>query len=145
MAERRRPGLPEAAATGMALSVLLDSVILIDHLNGVAAATAFLKEVQGRSAVSVITRAEVLAGTNAAGVEPAVQLLDRFPTLLIERETADLAASLRRAHRWRLPDAFQAALARLHGLKLATRNSRDFPPDKFDFVMTPYRVSEPRP
>ena len=129
----------------MALSFLLDSVILIDHLNGVAPATAFLKETHGRSAISVITRAEVLAGMNAAGMEPAVQLLDRFPTIPIEREAADLAASLRRAHRWRLPDAFQAALARLHGLKLATRNSRDFPPDQIDFVMMPYRVSEPRP
>ncbi|MEK7404342.1 MAG: PIN domain-containing protein [Acidobacteriota bacterium] len=57
-----------------------------------------------------------------------------------DREAADLAASLRRKYRWRLPDAFQAALAQLHGLKLATRNVRDFPPKQFDFVEAPYTL-----
>ena len=41
---------------------LLDSVILIDHFNGVGAATAYLGETHGQAVVSVITRAEVLAG-----------------------------------------------------------------------------------
>ena len=58
----------------------------------------------------------------------------------IDTEVADLAAALRRANRWKLPDAFQAALARRHGLKLATRNVRDFPPERFDFVEAPYSL-----
>ena len=122
------------------MRVLLDSVILIDHFNGVTAASAYLVETQGRSAVSVITRAEVLTGVKGPEEGLAKSLLDRFPTLSIDREAADKAATLRRAHRWKLPDAFQAALAQRHGLKLATRNERDFPPKDFEFVVVPYRV-----
>jgi predicted nucleic acid-binding protein len=124
----------------VAVKVLLDSVVLIDHFNGVRAATSYLKEIEGDAWVSVITRAEVLCGFDTAAAELALRLLDRFPTLPIDRDAADLAATLRRTHRWRLPDAFQAALAQLHGLKLATRNVRDFPPDRFDFVAVPYRL-----
>lgn len=122
------------------MKVLLDSVILIDHFNGVPAASAYLTQVQGRSAVSVITRAEVLAGLEGPEEVLGKRFLDRFPTLAIDRSAADEAAALRRAHRWKLPDAFQAALANQHGLKLATRNERDFPPEKFEFVVLPYRV-----
>jgi predicted nucleic acid-binding protein len=123
----------------MEVSVLLDSVILIDHLNGIAAATRYLGSMGGAS-VSVITRAEVLAGVSAKDASPVLRLLDRFPTLPIDRAAADLAAELRRQYRWRLPDAFQAALAQLHGLKLATRNTRDFPPQQHAFVVVPYSV-----
>jgi predicted nucleic acid-binding protein len=120
----------------MALTVLLDSVILIDHFNGVARAGAYLASAAGHAAISVITRAEVLAGFDDPAL--AAQVLDRFPTLGLNRESADLAAALRRRYRWRLPDAFQAALAQQHGLRLATRNVRDFPAQRFDFVLVPY-------
>jgi predicted nucleic acid-binding protein len=49
-----------------------------------------------------------------------------FPTLAIAESEADLAAQIRRESRWKLPDAFQAAVAMIHGLLLVTRNSRDF-------------------
>lgn len=120
------------------MKVLLDSVVLIDHFNGVPAASSYLKQIQGEALISVITRAEVLCGFDSGAAEVALTLLNRFPTVPIERETADLAANLRRAYRWRLPDAFQAALAQLHGVRLATRNVRDFPPERFDFVVVPY-------
>ncbi len=122
------------------MKVLLDSMVIIDHFNGVRAATSYLKQTQGEASLSVITRAEVLCGFDAAAAELALRLLDRFPTLPIERDVADLAATLRRNHRWRLPDAFQAALSQMHGLKLATRNLRDFPPERFDFVVVPYTL-----
>ena len=120
------------------MTVLLDSVILIDHFNGVAAATAYLREARGQSVISAVTRAEVLAGVGVENAPLVKRFLDRFPILAIDREAADLAADLRREHRWRLPDAFQAALARLHRLKLVTRNTKDFPREKFDFVVVPY-------
>ena len=120
------------------MKVLLDSVVLIDHFNGVPAASSYLRQLQGEGAISVITRAEVLCGLDRAAAELALRLLERFVALPINRDAADLAASLRRDHGWRLPDAFQAALAQLHGLKLATRNVRDFPPERFDFVVVPY-------
>ena len=110
------------------MNVLLDSGILIDHFNGIGAATAYLRDVHGRSMISVIIRAEVLTGFDREQRAPVLRLLERFPILGIDREVADLAAGLRRDNRWRIPDAFQAALAERHQLKLATRNSRDFPP-----------------
>lgn len=123
------------------MNLLLDSVILIDHFNGVAAATAFLADRHLEAALSVITRAEVLAGFPSVDrAAKAATLLDRFPTLGIDRSIADLAAALRREHRWRLPDAFQAAIAQHHGLKLVTRNTRDFPPARFEFVLVPYKL-----
>ena len=120
------------------MKVLLDSVILIDHLNGIRAATRYLRKVDD-AAISVITRAEVLSGKTASDSATAA-LLDLFPTLPIERDVADAAARLRRTHRWRLPDAFQAALAQVHELKLATRNTRDFPPEAHKFVIVPYQL-----
>jgi predicted nucleic acid-binding protein len=122
--------------------LLLDSVILIDHFNGIGAATDYLRARGGRASVSVITRAEVLAGFAAADAGLATALLDRFPTLGIDRPVADLAARLRRELRWKMPDALQAAVARHHGLRLVTRNTRDFPPERFPFVEVPYRLPQ---
>ncbi len=132
--------MAEKSAEGV-VSLLLDSVILIDHLNGVEAASRYLQETKSQAAISVITRAEVLSGVDFAARPQVLRLLDAYEALHIDRETADLAAELRREHRWRLPDAFQAALAKIYGLKLVTRNTRDFPAGKFDFVIVPYRVS----
>ncbi len=120
--------------------ILLDSVILIDHFNGVAKASAYLKETAGRAHVSAITRAEVLTGFADEDLPLARALLDTFPLVVIDREVADLGATLRRNHRWKLPDALQVAAARCHGLLLASRNTKDFPPDEFDFVRVPYTL-----
>ena len=120
--------------------VLLDSVIFIDHLNGIGAASEYLFGVSPRASISAITRAEVLTGYDADEATHVRRLLDRFRFLPIDREIADSAAALRREFRWRLPDALQAATARAHGLLLATRNTRDFPPDRHGFVRVPYSV-----
>ena len=118
---------------------LLDSVILIDHLNGIEKATRFILELQPeQTAVSVITRAEILAGLKEDDKKVVVPLLDQYKLLIIDQPVADMAADLRRVHRWKLPDAFQTALALHHKIKLTTRNTKDFDPKKFDFVEIPY-------
>ena len=122
------------------MKLLLDSVILIDHFNGVSAATQYLSEHHTDAVISVITRAEVLTGFAQRAVGRARQFLDCFPTLSMDQATADLAAALRRDHGWKLPDAFQAALAQQHGLKLVTRNQKDFPPRRHRFVEILYSV-----
>ena len=122
------------------MKLLLDSVILIDHFNAIAEATDFLSRHQADAAISVITRAVVLTGFDGRAARKAEQLLDCFPTLAIDAAVADLAAALRREHGWKLPDAFQAAIAQHHGLRLVTRNSRDFPPARHGFVLIPYRL-----
>ena len=119
---------------------LLDSVILIDHFNGIEAATTFLREHRGDAAISAITHAEVLTGFEEAQSVMPARLLEAFICLPLDRATASLAAHLRREYRWKLPDAIQAAVAQHHGLKLVTRNTKDFPADRFDFVLTPYTL-----
>ena len=120
---------------------LLDSVILIDHFNGFKKATEYLTTIHPSAAISVITRAEVLVGFNEEDdLKRAIMLLNSFPNLDLTLQIADLAAQLRRRHRWKLPDAFQAAIANYHGIRLATRNTRDFDPDRFDFVTIPYSL-----
>lgn len=122
------------------MKLLLDSVIVIDHLNGIEPATRYLSAHGTDCAVSVITRAEVLAGFDDANAALARELLDLFPTLPITLDIADLAARLRRSERWKLPDAFQAALAMHHGLALVTRNTRDFRSGAALEVVAPYGV-----
>jgi predicted nucleic acid-binding protein len=117
---------------------LLDSVILIDHFNGINAATQYLREYQNHCALSVITRAEVLTGFAPQQTVVAIQLLNQLPTLEMTVQIADLAAKLRQQERWRLPDAIQAAFAQFYQLQLVTRNIKDFPIKKYDFVVVPY-------
>jgi predicted nucleic acid-binding protein len=82
----------------------------------------------------------VLTGFETADVPLAMALLNRFHLLVIDGPVADLAAQLRREHRWQLPDALQAAAARHNGLRLATRNTKDFPPERYAFVHVPYTL-----
>lgn len=117
---------------------LLDSVILIDHFNGIPQASAYLEAARRDAGISVITRAEVLTGFPPEHIALAKRFLEAFSTLAIDKEAADSAAVLRREYGWKLPDAFQAALAKQHGLQLVTRNSRDFPPERHAFVLIPY-------
>jgi predicted nucleic acid-binding protein len=120
---------------------LIDSVILIDHLNGVKKASEFLSGLDPReTAISIITRAEILCGLDDAGFPEAGMLLDQYVLLEIDRAAADAAARLKREHGWKLPDAFQAALAQLHHTKLSTRNTKDFNPKKHRFVEVPYTL-----
>ena len=120
---------------------LLDSVIVIDHFNGVEAATRFLSSHRSECVISVITRAETLAGFPEAGLPLARELLDRFAALPVTVEVADAAAQLRRAHSWKLPDAIQAAIAMQEGRTLVTRNTRDFKTGGPVSVHIPYRLT----
>jgi len=120
---------------------LLDSVVLIDHLRGVETATAWLGTLEeGQAVISVVTRAEVLSGGVAEEGYAAGELCDKFECLALTKDDATLAAELRRRNRWKLPDAFQAALAKRHGLRLVTRDVRGFDGQKDAFVLVPYHL-----
>jgi predicted nucleic acid-binding protein len=117
------------------LDRLLDSVILIDHLNNVSQATEFLLALDPeKTAISVISYAEILTGLDGEGERKARPLLCSFEILEIDAAVAEKAAALRRQYGWKLPDAFQVAIAVLHGVKLCTRNTKDFNPQKHSFV-----------
>jgi hypothetical protein len=120
---------------------LLDSVILIDHLRGVEPATKWLKKLgEGEAVLSAITRAEVLCGGTEKEELAALELCDAIECLPLTRDDATSAAELRRTYGWKLPDAFQAAVALRYGLRLVTRNARDFDEKKHAFVLIPYRL-----
>jgi predicted nucleic acid-binding protein len=119
---------------------LLDSVILIDHLRGAQPAVAWMDKLgEGEAVISVVTRAEVLSGGSAEEAHSARELCDKFECVPLTKDDATVAAQLRRKHRWKLPDALQAAVAKKHGLKLVTRDARGFDEKKHAFVLIPYR------
>lgn len=123
------------------LTKLLDSVILIDHLNGMPEAKQFVLDIEPeQTAISVITRAEILVGVEPEDAPLVKALLDQFHLLIIDKPIADLAADLRKRQGWKLPDAFQAALCVYYKIKLVTRNTKDFDPDRHDFVEIPYKM-----
>ena len=121
------------------LERLLDSVILIDHLNGIPQATEFILALDPeRTALSVISYAEILTGLDEEGGRKARPLLLSFAMLEINAVVAEKATALRRQYGLRLPDASQAAIAIIHDIKLCTRNTKDFNPQKHSFVEIPY-------
>ena len=123
------------------LQMLIDSVILIDHFNGLERATRFILDVDpDSSCISVITRAEIMVGFSRDEEERPKALLDQYETLGIDKKTADKAAALRQEHGWKLPDAFQAALSIEHKITFITRNTKDFDPSRHPFVHIPYRI-----
>jgi predicted nucleic acid-binding protein len=123
------------------LNRLLDSVILIDHFNNVEKSTKFLLKLDPeKTAISVITGAEILVGMEDMSKDKVMSFLDQYRILSIDKDIADLAAELRKAYGWKLPDAFQAAIAVHHHLKLCTRNTKDFDPRKHSFVEIPYKL-----
>lgn len=120
------------------MKILLDSVILIDHFNNISQATEYLRFIKKEAAISVITRLEVLTGASNIEREMYVRFLNTFPCLIIDAKIADFIAKLRQQYKWKTPDAIQAGLAQYHHLMLATRNTKDFSPEKHDFVVIPY-------
>ena len=125
------------------LERLLDSVILIDHFNKVEMATAFIAGIDPlKTAISVISYAEILVGLDDEAARKAKALLNHYEILSIDASIAEKAAELRRSYKWKLPDAFQAALALSYQIKLCTRNTRDFNPEKHLFVEIPYELKD---
>jgi predicted nucleic acid-binding protein len=99
---------------------LVDTDVFIDHLRGAVA----LRPAKHRLHYSVITRAELFAGT--AGTDSAARLLAPFSEVPVDRAIAERAARIRRDFGLRLADAVIAASALERQLGLVTRNRRDF-------------------
>ena len=119
---------------------LLDSTVLIDHLNGIAPATEWLAKLRfGEALISVITRAEVLVKAGDQW-EKVSALLDEYECLTIGPDEADLAAGIRNSYSVKLPDAFQAVLAINEELVLVTRDAEDFKKIEDLKVKIPYKI-----
>lgn len=78
---RARLSAPSARRVGATrVKFLVDSVIAIDHFNGIENATRFLAEHGSACAFSVITRAEVLTGFDDTTQALALEMLDASST-----------------------------------------------------------------
>jgi hypothetical protein len=119
---------------------LLDSTILIDHLNGIKKATDWLAALSPDEAtISVITRAEVLVKAGDEW-EKVAAFLDDYSCLAIGPDEADMAAGIRNHYHIKLPDAFQAAIAKIQKITLVTRDTTDFKKIEDLEVKIPYQV-----
>ncbi|WP_428117696.1 type II toxin-antitoxin system VapC family toxin [Candidatus Poriferisodalis sp.] len=100
--------------------LLVDTDIFIDHLRGARE----LQPSRHRLHYSVVTRAELFAGTTATAF--VSELLSPWRELAVDRAVAERAGRIRRESGVRLPDALIAATALEHRLGLVTRNHGDF-------------------
>jgi predicted nucleic acid-binding protein len=100
--------------------ILVDTDVFIDHLRGAVE----LKVGKHRLHYSVVTRAELFAGTSATDL--VTRLLAPFREIQLDRAIAERAGRLRRETGVRLPDALVAATALERSLSLSTRNVKDF-------------------
>jgi predicted nucleic acid-binding protein len=100
--------------------VLVDTDVFVDHLRGAVE----LKVGRHRIHYSVITRAELFAGTSATDL--VSRLLAPLREIPIDRAIAERAGRVRRETGIRLPDALIAASALERKLEVASRNRRDF-------------------
>jgi len=108
------------------VKALFDSNILIDHLKGVPDASSEIVRYDDR-AISIVTWIEILVGASPANEASVRAFLGGFVVFDLGQSVAEEAASLRRIHRLKLPDAAIWATARIDGRLLVTRNTRDFP------------------
>ena len=119
-------------ATAIYIKGVIDSNILIDAMNGVAAAVSFLIEQQETEVqISIVSAMELIAGCrNKNEMGELQRFLQKCTFLPITATSSQIAYQLMESfylsHGLVLPDALIAATALEHDLTLYTRNTRHF-------------------
>ena len=121
------------------MKALFDTNIIIDALNGHAAASREIKAYPD-AAISVVSYVEVMAGTFVHNEEAARAMLLGLKVVDVDVDIAEYAVALRQDRGLSLTDALIVATAQASGRVLITRdqklvNEHDDPP-----VRVPYRV-----
>ena len=120
------------------MKALFDTNILVDYLNGIAAAKKELALYEAH-AISIVTWMEVMCGGDPELGDTTRAFLNRFTVIPIGEPIAERAVKLRHERHLKLPDAIILATSLETGLLLVTRNSKDFDA-KLPGVRHPYRV-----
>jgi predicted nucleic acid-binding protein len=121
--------------------LLLDTCILIDFLRHYPPAASFMNRLVTRPFLSVVTIAEIHAGTRSeqerARVDDLIGVMNSVDVdAVVARRGGSLRRMFRDTHGTGLLDALIAATAEAHGARLVTRNIRHFP--MLDDVLVPY-------
>jgi predicted nucleic acid-binding protein len=117
------------------MKYLVDSNIIIYHLNGEQIATSFLKKYKDEIAISQITYVEVLSFNFTKEQENIVkELLEQFTILDIDSKVSKVAIKNRKTKKIKLPDNLIASTAMVYNLTLVTRNTKDFKSLSIDVV-----------
>ncbi|MEK7616494.1 MAG: PIN domain-containing protein [Patescibacteria group bacterium] len=112
---------------------LLDTNVIIRALIGEEPSQSFFKKAVAEKELylSVVVVGEFLSQATEKEEKQFQKLIDSFPILPIDLDTAKLAAAYRkkflRTKRTQLLDYFLAAQAKLNHLTLVTNNTSDFP------------------
>jgi len=114
--------------------IVADTDVLIDFLvgRGPVADRISHEYERGGLATTVITRFELLSGARGARQETSIrELLDGLTILVLDRDAADVAATVRRrleelGSGIGMGDSLIAGIVLLHGGILLTRNRRHF-------------------
>jgi predicted nucleic acid-binding protein len=111
----------------MEVKYLVDSNIIIYHLNGNKIATAFLRENHTVCAISQITYIEVLSFefTDDQFIN-VKELLDSFLLIDITKNISMQCIQNRKIKKIKTPDNIISSTAQINDLILVTRNTRDF-------------------
>ncbi len=110
------------------MKYLLDSNIIIYHLNGDKTATEFIRKNINSCAISQITYVEVLSfdfenEDERAEVKSFLECLDIFDT---NKAIAIQCLKNKKIRKIKIPDNLIASTAQVNNLTLVTRNSNDF-------------------
>lgn len=106
---------------------LIDSNVIIYHLNGNKEVTDFLVANRDVCSISRITYIEVMSFGFSPSEEALVKkLLYSFPILDLNQGVSELAVENRRNKRIKMADNIIASTAQYNNLILVTRNVRDY-------------------
>ena len=109
------------------MKYLLDSNVLIYHLNGSEVAASFLVSNNDCTSISFITFIEVMSFGYSPQEQAVVKrFIDGFQRYDVDDLIIDITAELRRITKVKLPDCIIAATAISNDLILVTRNTSDF-------------------
>ncbi len=109
------------------MKYLLDSNIIIYYLNGDKRIYDFIEKNRAISAISLITYYEVLNYDFSEEEELEVRaFLDEFEVLNVSKNIINKALENRKSKKIKMADNFILATAQIFGLKIVTRNIKDF-------------------